>query len=243
MGADPYHHKMSLSGTAGGLTSEPQEMGLPTSMPAVQLSLLAGDQQPSIRTQYAYVQPTAAPPMDSSDGGLSVPRYVDSNPRPAKSPRNPGHQSVHSGGSITTTDASSEYRYGGGSSYVAGGVVGSNSGDVATAPSSFGSGANAPPTGQSTAPGRDYYPASANTWATTSSGGDVAGGSTTVPYANNETTRPYSFSDHYKSGGAGGAGGEPAKDGSQHVSGPPAYGGGASRGPLDAMNHYSWNTS
>ncbi|RCI07449.1 hypothetical protein L249_4548 [Ophiocordyceps polyrhachis-furcata BCC 54312] len=40
---------------------------------------------------------------------FSMPRYVDSNPRPSKSPR----QSVHSSGSLAAaTDSSSEYRYG-----------------------------------------------------------------------------------------------------------------------------------
>ena len=91
-----------------------------STMPSVQLSLVGNDhQQPNIRTQYAYVQSTSAPPPQMSlptagdANGLSVPRYVDNNARPAKSPRHGNHDSVHSAASLgTSNDTSGEYRYG-----------------------------------------------------------------------------------------------------------------------------------
>lgn len=117
MPPEPYP-KISLSGTPG-FTAEPQEMPMqPTSMPSVQLPLVAQDQQqPPIRTQYAtYVQGTSAPPhlslsaTTATDNSLAIPRYVDTNPRPSKSPRHASHQSV--GSSISNETASGEYRYG-----------------------------------------------------------------------------------------------------------------------------------
>lgn len=114
MSADPYSQKLQLN-TSTSYTAEPAEMTPQTSMPAMQLSLAApAHQQPPIRTQYAYVPSgSSAPPQLSiqttSSDGLSVPRYVDSNPRPTKSPRHASHQSV---GSITNTESSPEYRYG-----------------------------------------------------------------------------------------------------------------------------------
>lgn len=115
---DPYP-KMPLSG-APGYTAEPQEMPMQqTSMPSVQLPLVAQDQQqPPIRAQFAtYVQGgSSAPPHLSlsttatTDNSLAIPRYVDTNPRPSKSPRHASHQSV--GSSISNETASGEYRYG-----------------------------------------------------------------------------------------------------------------------------------
>lgn len=117
MGADSYP-KLPLSG-APGFTTEPQEMPLHTSIaPPMPLPLPANDQsQSSLRSHYSYT--TTAPQLPGSsvtiggaEGAFNMPRYVDSNPRPSKSPRQSGHQSVHSSGSVTNTDSSSDYRYG-----------------------------------------------------------------------------------------------------------------------------------
>ncbi|EHA48692.1 hypothetical protein MCOR27_005592 [Pyricularia oryzae] len=114
MSADPYSQKLQLN-TSNSYSAEPAELTPQTSMPAMQMPLAApAHQQPPIRTQYAYVPSGSAPPpqlsiQTTSTDGLSVPRYVDSNPRPTKSPRHASHQSV---GSITNTESSPEYRYG-----------------------------------------------------------------------------------------------------------------------------------
>lgn len=230
--AEPYP-KMSLSG-AGNFTAEPQEMPLQqTSMPSVQLSLAANDQQqPPIRTQYAYVHGTTAPPQltlpATADSSLSVPRYVDSNPRPSKSPRHANHQTVHSSGSITNNDASNEYRYG--PPYVG---VNSNSTEMSPQAQSqaaaYGpgtgsqeAGSNPPSATAAAHPPRDYFP-SATSWTST------AGETSTPTYANGEP-RPYAFPDQYKSGP--GVKGDPP---------PHAYPG--PRGSFDAMNHYSWSAT
>ncbi|PHH71240.1 hypothetical protein CDD82_6668 [Ophiocordyceps australis] len=73
-----------------------------------------------LRSHYSYTSTGHGAHADNSS--MSMPRYVDSNPRPSKSPRQSGHQSVHSGGSVgdsTGTASSSDYRYGstGASSY------------------------------------------------------------------------------------------------------------------------------
>jgi hypothetical protein len=62
--------------------------------------------------RYAYAtQPGGPAPLATSDAALSVPRYVDSNPRPTKSPRTmAAHDSVHSAGAVSN-DSPSEYRY------------------------------------------------------------------------------------------------------------------------------------
>ena len=122
MPGDPYQQKMPLSG-APGYTAEPQDMHQ-TSMPSVQLSLVSQDQHghsqqqppPPIRTQFATYNTSSAPSHLSlsatTDSSLNVPRYVDNNPRPSKSPRHPSHQSVHSASSISADTTSGEYRYG-----------------------------------------------------------------------------------------------------------------------------------
>lgn len=120
MAADQYP-KMPVSGSPH-YTAEPQEMPIQqTSMPSVQLSLVANDpHQSNIRTQYAsYVQGSSAPPPQLSlpttnnDGSLNVPRYVDNNPRPSKSPRHGNNDSVHSATSLGTgNDTPGDYRYG-----------------------------------------------------------------------------------------------------------------------------------
>ncbi|KAI5865449.1 p53-like transcription factor [Durotheca rogersii] len=243
--ADSYQ-KMPLSGTSS-FTQEPQEIPMQTSMPSMQLSLAATEQQPpAIRTQYAYVQGTSAPPQlsvtttsmgSSSDhGSLSVPRYVDSNPRPAKSPRHASHQSIPSTSSISNSnDASSEYRYGP-SGYVS---VNNNSSELSSAsaystdsangtssgaggagstgaPSSAGGHTQQPPPQQSQPPPpRDYYPPSTS-WTTTA--GEPSsihayhnGGATS-----SESSRPYAF---------------PGK--SEHPPPPGSY--------ASTINHYSWS--
>ncbi len=119
MAGDSYQ-KMPVSGSPH-YTAEPHDMSLQqATMPSVQLSLVGNDpQQSGIRTQYAsYVQGSSAPAPQlsmptASDNGLSVPRYVDNNPRPSKSPRHATHDSVHSGASLATSNETpGEYRYG-----------------------------------------------------------------------------------------------------------------------------------
>lgn len=184
IGGDSYS-KLPLSG-APGFSTEPQELPLQASMaPSVPLPLTASEQsQPSLRSQYSYT--TSAPQLSGSnvtigggDNAFSMPRYVDNNPRPSKSPRQSGHQSVHSSGSITNTDTSSDYRYG---SYRAG------ASDASQAPS-YTSESSA----TTSAPSRDYYPSS-NTWTTS-----AAEPSSSLAYAGTDA-RSYSFShESYKS--------------------------------------------
>lgn len=200
-----------------------------TSMPSVQLSLVANDQP---RTQYAtYVHGTTAPPHLSisatSSNTLNVPRYVDeSNPRPSKSPRHGSHQSVHSTSSLTNTDSPNEYRFG--PPY---GAINSNPNDVSpqtSQPPPYGShgphdnaATAVPSTTTSAPPPRDYFPPS-NSWTTTA-------GEPNAPAYTNGDHRPYGFSDQYK----------PTVK-TEHPP-PPAYQG--QRGSYDAMNHYSWNAT
>lgn len=165
MAPDSYS-KLPLSGSSGFAT-EPQELPLQTSMgSSVPLPLATADQsQSGIRSQYNYTT-TSTPQLAGStvtigpDSTFSMPRYVDSNPRPpSKSPRHHGHQSVHSNGSIHNADAP-DYRYG---SFrgMTNGV-----GDVSP--------------GGNAAPSRDYYP-SASTWTTT-----AAEPSPSLAYAGND---------------------------------------------------------
>ncbi|KAL0779509.1 hypothetical protein CaCOL14_003993 [Colletotrichum acutatum] len=220
------YHKVALPGSAS-FGGEAHDMPLQTSMPSVQLSLVANEQQqPPIRTQYAYVQSTTAPPplsvsatamASSSDNALNVPRYVD-NPRPTKSPR---HASQPSIGSMSHHEASPEYRYG--SSY---GAVGNNPSEIA--PPSYKPEASA----SHSNPSRDYYPPSSS-WTTTA--GEPA---STVAYSSSEA-RPYGFPEQYSSGGSA-----PTTK-QEHAPAPPAPGSysSAHRGSFDGMNHYSWNTN
>ncbi|KAI1391036.1 p53-like transcription factor [Hypoxylon trugodes] len=241
--ADSYQ-KMPLSGTSN-FTQEPQEMPMQTSMPSMQLSLAATEQQPpAIRTQYAYVQGTSAPPQlsvtttsigSSSDhGNLSVPRYVDSNPRPTKSPRHASHQSVPSTSSMSNNNDTSEYRYGP-SGYV---PVNSNSNELNSASTYSANSASDGASGAASAggapssagghsqqqqqpqsqqpPPRDYYPPTTS-WTTAGEHSSATvhsyHGSGT---AGSDNSRPYAF---------------PGK--SDH---PPAPGSYAS-----TLNHYSWS--
>lgn len=175
---------------SANFTAEPQEMPLQTSMPSVQLSLPASEPQPPIRTQYAYApSPTTAPSAmpGQPDSSLSVPRYVDSNPRPSKSPRHANHESVHSAGSIANSEAAGEYRYG--APYHDSALSSTSNPTSGEVPSPYVQEANQPPP-------RDYYPPS-GTW-TSTAGPPHA---TTAAYANGES-RAYTFPESYKGGNA-----------------------------------------
>ncbi|ETS79616.1 hypothetical protein PFICI_09469 [Pestalotiopsis fici W106-1] len=220
LSAEAYQ-KLPISG-AQTYSTEPQDLPLQATMPPVQVSMVASEQQPAIRTQYAYVGNTTAPPQLSipatamstgSDNSLSVPRYVDSA-RPAKSPRHSTHQSVHSGSSLTNNDAS-EYRYG--SSYVS--VNHHTPGDLTS--SSYNAGDSGSAGGHAQPPSREYYPPT-TTWTTTASEPNA-----TVHSYHNTDSRPYAYSDQYKTGHAM----PPLKtDPNQAQS---SYGG--------QLNHYSWS--
>lgn len=223
---------MAMSSGSGFATEQP-ELPLQTSMaPSVPLPMTANDQsQPPLRSQYTYT--SSAPPLSGNhvsiggpDAAFSMPRYVDSNPRPSKSPRHSGHQSVHSSGSISNTENSSDYRYG---SYRT-----SNSGpsEVSQAP-----GYASESSGATGAPSRDYYPPSSSTWTTTAPAA-AAESNSGLSYAGTDG-RSYSFSSQepYKSGAS-------SLPPSKHETGAPSgvYGGG-SRGSFDTMNNYSWNAT
>jgi len=232
---DPYQ-KLPLSG-APSFTAEPQEMPAlqQTSMPSVQLSLVSQDHQqsqappPPIRTQFATYSSAPPPHLSLSapsaaDNSLNVPRYVDSNPRPSKSPRHASHQSVHSAGSISADTASGEYRYGPSTGYAGSSELSPGSApppSSAQAPygsapadnggsASAGSGnaASAGPAG----PPRDYFPPS-QSW-TTTAGETPTGG---VAY-----------------NGAGAAGGDRWKAPGE----PPSHGHSGQYGV-----HYAWNAT
>lgn len=225
--SDPYP-KVPLSGTAS-FTAEPQEMPLQTTMPPPVVSLAADPHPPTIRTQYAYAQSTTAPPPPMSlapapagagavDNTLAVPRYVDSNPRPSKSPRTAGHQSVHSSGSLSNEH--SEYRYGPPSYAATSGEMGHGASTAYSAPGSNGAAesSSAGNSGGSALPPREYLPPS-NTWATTT--GEAS--SASVSYTNGDS-RPYAFQD-YKAGGVKTDG--PAPNGTGYAG--------------TGMSHYSWS--
>lgn len=252
---DPYH-KVPLSG-ATNFTSEPQEMPLPTSMPSVQLSLAAND-PPAIRPQYAYAPSSnPVPPQlasvsvsSSEAAALSVPRYVDSNPRPSKSPRTTtdGHQSMpSSSGSMPQNEgAVGEYRYGNGSGGSSGGGGGGGGGSYPESGTQPGGGEVAgsyTTSEQQTQPPRDYYPPSSS-WTTTA--GEP---SSTVAYTNGGEARPYSFPERNGSGGGGGGGGGapapviPKIEPGSHGAAPVAAPGSAAVYGASGLSHYSWNTS
>lgn len=233
--ADPYQ-KIPVSGGTG-YTHEPPELPLQTSMPSMQLSLSATDQPPPpIRTQYAYVPGTSAPSqmsvstpaLGSSNVGpdhsaLSVPRYVDSNPRPSKSPRHPSHQSVPSTSSLNNNDATSEYRYGPpqttydnpASTY---GTSGTEAANAASTGSGGGPGAAHPPP-------REYYPPTSS-WTTTAG---ESSSSTVHSYHNPSVpseSRPYTYPDQYKTSHS-------ISVKSEHPAASGPYG--------STLNNYSWS--
>ncbi|SPN98923.1 related to acid phosphatase [Cephalotrichum gorgonifer] len=224
MSSESYH-KGPMSGNPN-FTAEPQDMPLQTSMPSVQLSMAASEPQPPIRTQYAYApSPTAPPPMPGqTDNSLSVPRYVDSNPRPSKSPRHANNESVHSAGSITNSETAGEYRYG--NAYHEA-PLGSSNNTSSEIPSPYAPEAHPPPP-------RDYYPPS-NTWTSTAGGPHP-----TSAYANGEA-RTYTFPEPYKGASAPTSATGPA---------PPALpkvhtGAAATTAPVynNGVSHYSWSAS
>jgi len=245
LSSDPYAPqqqqppKMPLSG-APTFTAEPQDLQQ-TSMPSVQLSLVSSDHShtqppPPIRTQFATYNTSSAPTHLSlsatTDSSLNVPRYVDSNPRPSKSPR---HASNNSAGSLSADTATGEYRYGppsyvtgpasaelsphsaapqGGSSYPPPGPQSAQGGEahppVSSAPQS--AGAQGPP--------RDYFPSS-QSWTTTA--GEQQGGQGYGSATGGE--RPYA----YPTGPGGGVKGE------QHH--------GHGQGGYPVQGHYAWNAA
>ncbi|KAK4162770.1 transcription factor vib-1 [Cladorrhinum sp. PSN259] len=246
MAAEPYP-KMPLSG-APSYTAEPQEMPIQqTSMPSVQLSLVSQDQQqPPIRTQFAtYVQGTSAPPhlslSTTADNSLNVPRYVDNNPRPSKSPRHASHQSVTS--SISNDTAQGEYRYGPPTSAYSTSEMSPHSQHPPTsaqgAPAPYGASSqennnSAPPsaTAPNAPPPRDYFPPS-QSWTTT------AGESSAPAYANGGSDRPYAFPS-----------GKPEQHQPPHSqshphppSGPGQHSSGGPGGVYGGVGHYAWNAT
>ncbi|KAF3348218.1 hypothetical protein VD0002_g7811 [Verticillium dahliae] len=185
-----------------------------------------GQQQTQARASFSYGHSTTAPPPlsipTSADAALNIPRYVDSNHRPTKSPRHASHQSVQSGSSIANTDPSAEYRYS--SSYVP--LHGGNAGEL-PAPG-YGADSTSIP---HSAPPRDYYPPS-TTWTTTAGEANA-----TVAYTSSDN-RSYSSPGQYKSN----APAVPVKN--EQGAPPPGSGAvynGPPRGSFDAMNHYSWH--
>ncbi|RDA85094.1 hypothetical protein CP532_3117 [Ophiocordyceps camponoti-leonardi (nom. inval.)] len=224
LGHDSYP-KLPLSGAAA-FGADGTEMPLPTTMagsgggPSIPLPLPGNDT--TARSHYSYGSSSAAvPPLAAAAGGSSVdsafsmPRYVDSNPRPSKSPRQSSHHSVHSSGSLAATDSSSEYRYG---------PYGRTA--SASAAGGGGSGADGPPSSSSHS---TYPPPSSWTTATTTSSEQGS----SLAYAD---PRPYSFThEPYK---AGSSVIPPLKN----ESGGSVYGAG-SRGSFDSMNNYSWSTA
>lgn len=245
MPPEPYP-KMPLSGAAG-FTAEPQDIQQ-TSMPSVQLSLVAQDQQqPPIRTQFAsYVQGTSAPPhlsLSTTADNLNVPRYVDNNPRPSKSPRHASHQSVTS--SISNDTAPGEYRYGPPQSAYSTSEMSPQSQHPPGGqppPPQYGTpsqenNTSAPPsaTAPNAPPPRDYFPSS-QSWTTTA--GEPS--SSSVSYPNGGSDRPYAFPS-----------GKPEPHPQSHQSHqshphPPPPGQHSAGGPggvYGGVGHYAWNAT
>ncbi|UNI19017.1 hypothetical protein JDV02_005236 [Purpureocillium takamizusanense] len=218
IGGEPYP-KLPLAG-ASSFANESQDLPLQTSL-APSLSLTTGEQpQSSLRSQYAYTSSAPSVTMGATDGAFSMPRYLDGNPRPSKSPRQAGHQSVHSSGSIANTDASSDYRYGPYRTSTAG------ASDASHAPSYTSESSN------STNPSsRDYYPSS-NTWTST-----AAEPSSSLAYAGADARSSYSFShEPYKSGAS-------TIPPLKHEVGSSAVYGGGPRAAFDSMSNYSWSAA
>ncbi|RYP72163.1 hypothetical protein DL771_004397 [Monosporascus sp. 5C6A] len=232
------YQKLPLSG-GPHYTTEPQDMSIQPSIPSMQLPMVSTEphsqqqqqqqqssQQPPVRTQYSYVTGTSAPPplsvtttalSNSEQHGLSIPRYVDSNPRPNKSPRHASHSSIPSTSSIANNESSSEYRYGP-PSYVS---VNHSSSEVppsTTYSSESGSHSQA-------RPARDYYPASSS-W--TSTAGETS--ATVSSYSNGVSeSRSYGFHD-YKTGHS-----LSSQSKSEHPPSTVSY--------ASTLNHYSWSPS
>ncbi|CCE27601.1 related to acid phosphatase [Claviceps purpurea 20.1] len=142
MAPDSYS-KLPLSGSSS-FSNEAQEIPIHSSIsPTVPLPLTGAEHgQSGLRSPYSYAgtstsQIPGSTVTMSSDSAFNMPRYMDGNPRPSKSPRHQGQQSVEG----------PDYRYNNFRSMSSSGV-----GDVSPG--------GAPSTG------RDYYPSS-STWTTT----------------------------------------------------------------------------
>lgn len=201
----------------------------PGAVPPMQVPLGSNEQpahqhqHPSTRAPYTYAQSTTgAAPLSipsTADAALSVPRYVDTNPRPTKSPRHESHPSINSTASLSNNnDASSEYRYG--SSYPP-----MNQSTSEIPPPAYGTETSsaAAHAGQS----RDYYPPPSSSW-TTSAGESTS----TMAYANE--ARSYTSPGQYKSS-------LPPVPAKSEGAGSGAVYNGSQRGSFDTMNHYSWH--
>ncbi|KAI1330155.1 NDT80/PhoG like DNA-binding family protein [Xylariaceae sp. FL0255] len=208
--SDPYQ-KLPISGTSA-FTQDSSDMPLQTSIPPAPLSLASTEQPASIRTQYAaYIPGTSAPSQippppatlgstggNSEHSASSIPRYVDPNPRPSKSPRHGAHQSIPSTSSLINNDSASEYRFGPPQTTTyesTSSTYGATSAESAGSISAISSTGAAHSSAQ--APPRDYYPP-ASSWTTTASEN-----SSVNAYHNGTTggeSRPYSFPDQYKTG-------------------------------------------
>lgn len=194
-----------------GFATETTEMPLPTTVPLPLPGVDAASS--SLRSHYSY---------GSSDGGFSMPRYVDSNPRPSKSPRQSSHQSVHSTGSLTaTTDSSGEYRYG---PYR---EAGSSSQSAYPPPSSW-----ATTTTPSTSSSGTAAATPTTTTSSSSSSDQAASG---LAYADARSYSSFAHEPYKNSGGV-----PPLKV--NEPGGGSVYGGG-SRGSFDSMNNYSWSAA
>ncbi|KAK4452290.1 transcription factor vib-1 [Podospora aff. communis PSN243] len=248
--SDPYgqQQQQPQPKMAPTFTAEPADLaGGQTSMPSVQLSLVSSDSHghpqqppPPIRTQFATYNPTSAAPTHlgslsaTTDNSLNVPRYVDSNPRPSKSPR---HASHNSAGSLSADTTSGEYRYGP-SPYVP--ASADLSPQSAAAPQS----ATYPPPSQSTGqdgghhtpvssapqsatgqgPARDYFPPS-QSWTTTAGEAQSATAYGGSAGAGDNGSRPYAFPTQQQSGGV--------KNEGAH----------AGYGQVPQAHHYAWNAT
>lgn len=233
MPGEPYS-KAPISG-APVFGTDPQEVSLSSSAaPPVQVPLASAEQsrqqppQGVARTPYSYAPPTTGPPPLSmstqTDAAVNVPRYVDTNPRPTKSPRHGSHPSITSTSSIgNNNDGSSEYRY---SSSYPPPVSQQNTSEMPV--SNYATDTTA--SGTNPTPSRDYYAPSAG-W--TATAGET---SSTVAYSNE--SRSYTSPGQYKSSAVA----APVKSEPLSTSaGSSAVYNGQQRGSFDGMNHYSWH--
>jgi hypothetical protein len=196
---------------------------------------------PPLRTQYGYGNGTSGPPplsvltAPAPDTSVSIPRYIDSNPRPLKSPRTFGHEAIHSAGSLHEA-ASAEYRYG--SSYSGMNNSTAELSPHASHPPNYTSAAQEPvnagqpPASNNGQSARDFYPP-APAW--TSTAGE------TVPAVSypQAAARPYAYPDQFKAEYS-------ATKTEAHLPPLPAQtstGFPSPRGSFDAVHQYSWNAT
>ncbi|KAL2760520.1 hypothetical protein ACRALDRAFT_2095996 [Sodiomyces alcalophilus JCM 7366] len=228
--------KAPMSGGALVFGTNQQDMSLSTGGAPVQVPLASAEQarqppQAVARTPYSYAPSTTGPPPLSMSAtadaaAVNVPRYVDTNPRPTKSPRHGSHPSITSTASSmgNNNDGSSEYRYS--SSYPP--VNHQNPGEMAVPNYTT---TDAAP-GTNPAPSREYYAPSAG-WTTTA--GET---SSTAAYANESRSYPPPSPGQFK----GSTVAAPVKNEPLATStGSSAAYSGPQRGSFDPMNHYSWH--